>query len=42
MFVVLIRKFDQSQTLNPDWSELGLIRAELGRSERNVVLKSRK
>jgi len=28
LLLVLIEKFDQSQTFSPDWPELGLIRAE--------------
>jgi len=28
ILLVLIGKFDQSQTFSPDWPELGLIRAE--------------
>jgi len=26
--LILVGKFDQSQTFSPDWQELGLIRAE--------------
>ena len=28
LLLILIEKFDQSQTFSPDWAELGLIRAE--------------
>jgi len=30
LLLILIEKFNQSQTFSPDWLELGLIRAEEG------------
>ena len=34
LFLVLIGKFDQSQTFNPDWPELGHISAKQGQTRR--------